>query len=256
MRYKNHIIALITLLALSAYLILTQPVAQDLSYHSFADQNMYFNIANTCNVLSNLPFLLVGIYGLRLFLLNNSLCDNHIKLNYQLFFIGLMITSFGSGFYHYTPNNLTLIIDRFGIAISFMALFTAYLGEYINVKQGRMLLWPLIALSILSVVYWGVSEQYGQGDLRLYALVQIIPMLLLPIIFICKKWRYSHQKYCFVLIIVYVLAKLVEHFDQQIFNALAFISGHSIKHLLAAFAGFWVCWLLKNRTMSKKLNVD
>jgi len=46
----------------------------------------------------------------------------------------------------------------------------------------------------------------------------------------------------------YVLAKLLELFDREILSLGHFISGHTLKHLAAAVAGFVVCRMLLLRT--------
>ena len=40
------------------------PIPQDPAYHGFADRRTLFGIPNFWNVFSNLPFVLVGAFGL------------------------------------------------------------------------------------------------------------------------------------------------------------------------------------------------
>jgi hypothetical protein len=57
--------ALLGLMAASlAILPLLPPIPQDPSYHQFADQRTLLGIPNFWNVVSNLPFVLVGAIGL------------------------------------------------------------------------------------------------------------------------------------------------------------------------------------------------
>jgi hypothetical protein len=55
-------------LGLAALLIvlacIIPPIPQSASYHQFADQRRLWGIANFGNVSSNLPFAVVGIWGL------------------------------------------------------------------------------------------------------------------------------------------------------------------------------------------------
>jgi hypothetical protein len=46
-------------------LFLLPPIPQDLRYHEFADHRTVWGIPNFWNVVSNLPFLLVALWGLR-----------------------------------------------------------------------------------------------------------------------------------------------------------------------------------------------
>ncbi|WP_315981848.1 hypothetical protein [Aliamphritea spongicola] len=45
-------------------LLVSQPIEQPLEYHSFADQRSALGITNAADVLSNLPFVIVGLLGL------------------------------------------------------------------------------------------------------------------------------------------------------------------------------------------------
>jgi hypothetical protein len=47
--------------------LLLPQIPQDQGYHQFADQRTMFAVLNFWNVLSNLPFLAVGVAGLRRF---------------------------------------------------------------------------------------------------------------------------------------------------------------------------------------------
>src|ERR1700746_1848008 len=62
------LLALLVLMVMSlAVLLLLPPIPQDQSYHQFADQRTLLGIPNFWNVVSNLPFLVVGAAGLRRF---------------------------------------------------------------------------------------------------------------------------------------------------------------------------------------------
>jgi hypothetical protein len=241
------VVSLSTLL-LVLYFLLVPSLPQDMLYHQFADQRHWLFIPNAWNVLSNLPFLLVGCLGLKtLANSNKSLCHHNLLTGYRLFFIGVALTCLGSSYYHWHPDNHSLIYDRLAISFSFMALFSVYCGEFIAENLGRKLLYPAIILGCATVILWGLSEYLGAGDLRPYLLTQLLPMLLLPVFFICYRWSYSHQRACWLLIIFYLLAKITECYDLEIFTFTGVISGHSLKHLFAALAAYTVFWLLDNR---------
>jgi hypothetical protein len=44
------------------------PLLQDQAYHQFADRRELFGIPNFWNVVSNLPFVILGAVGLRRFI--------------------------------------------------------------------------------------------------------------------------------------------------------------------------------------------
>jgi len=71
--------------------------------------------------------------------------------------------------------------------------------------------------------------------------------LLIPLILWLFNSRLNGNKYIWGIIIAYALSKLMEFFDAPIYSALGIISGHSLKHLIAAFAAFIFYRALRNR---------
>lgn len=232
---KIALILLITCLGITTA-FLAPPVAQDSSYHDFTDKRMLHGISNFWNVVSNVPFLLFGLLGL--YATSQGRTKGTLdKLNYAygLFFTGAVLVSLGSSYYHLNPSIDTLVWDRLPMTIAFMALFSIIIAEYISLTVGRFLLIPLLLAGAISVIYWFQTEQLGAGDLRPYALVQFLPIILIPITLVLFKSPLTHSKYIWALLLVYVLSKVSEHFDVYIFNQLSGeISGHSIKHFLAS----------------------
>lgn len=226
----------------------TDPIAQDPAYHNFADQRAMMNIPNFYNVLSNLPFIIIGIAGMRL-VASGQAIGGLVELQaiYMTFFIGVFLTGFGSAYYHYHPVNQTLLWDRLPMTIAFMALFSAIVGETISSRMALKLFVPLLLSGIISVIYWYVTELNGNGDLRAYALVQFLPALLIPLILWLFNSRLNGNKYIWGVIIAYAVSKLMEFFDTRIYSALYVISGHSLKHLIAAFSTLIFYWALRER---------
>ena len=187
------------------------------------------------NVLSNLPFILVGLLGLhRLTRINSLNIVSENKLAYMALFFGTTLVTFGSGYYHLWPDNQTLVWDRLPMTIAFMGLFSIVISEYISTRLGKILLIPLLALGLLSVFYWHLTEANGQGDLRFYAFVQFFPILAIPIILLTFKSSFSQTSGYWWLLVAYIAAKVFEHFDTEIHSLLVVVSGHSIKHVAAA----------------------
>lgn len=123
-------------------MFLLDPIPQDPAYHRFTDTREFFGIPNFWNVVSNLPFLVVGI---------------------------------------------------------------------------------------ASIAWWIRTEAAGHGDLRPYALVQFLPMLLLPLMLLMWKGDGVSARHLWVALGVYAAAKLAEYGDF-----------HAMKHLLAALAAWWI----------------
>jgi len=231
-------LALILLFTLTAIIALANldRISQDLAYHAFIDYRTIISVPNFWNVLSNLPFLIVGLLGLhQLFITKKLTIVSEMKTAYALLFFGVSLVAFGSGYYHLSPNNETLVWDRLPMTIAFMAMFSIIIAEFMSIDIGKRLLWPLLITGVTSVIYWHITELQGIGDLRFYAFIQFFPMLAIPVILICFRSRFSHLNGYWVLIVCYFLAKVFEHFDKYIYNALgSTISGHSIKHMVAA----------------------
>lgn len=229
--------ALIVFTAMLALgIILTRgPIPQDVSYHLFVDTREIWSIPNFWNVITNIPFAIVGLLGLYQLRLPGRLGFlDETRMAYTLLFFGTFLVCIGSSYYHLAPDNQTLVWDRLPMTIAFMSLFSIIISEFVSVRSGKAALLPLLLAGILSVMYWHISELRGEGDLRFYILVQFYPMLAIPIMLICFRSRCTHVQAYWWLLLIYITAKLFEHFDGEVFNILGFISGHSLKHLTAA----------------------
>lgn len=216
------------------------PIPQDLTYHAFADGRAFMGIPNFFNVVSNIPFLLVGVGGL-LFCLRTS--TSGVSRSWAMFFLGTMLVCFGSGYYHSAPDNESLVWDRLPMTLGFMGLLTALLSEHIGERLERVLLAPALAAGIASVAWWDYTD-----DLRLYYWVQATPLFLVPLALAIYPGRYTHRRYLLYGLAAYVLAKAAEFYDREIFTLTSqVVSGHALKHLLAALGIFFVYLMLRRR---------
>ncbi len=216
-------------------------ISQNPAYHDFADARYILGVPNFWNVITNLPFLFVGLAGLVTVHLNNRRgLASGLRLYFAVFLVGVMYVSDGSASYHYAPSNASLVFDRLPMTIAFMALLAMVIADCISPTYARKLLWPLLLLGIGSVGYWYTTEMFGAGDLRLYGLVQFFPVVLIPLTLVMFGTKSLRAGFLWATIATYVLAKFAEHFDEIIYTATGVISGHSIKHLLAALSTFWI----------------
>lgn len=241
------------------------PVPQWESYHSFADTRTMYRIPNALNVASNVFFAIVGVLGIR-FLGRGPTLDPEASFRpgahtafdsyrerpaYVIFFAGVFLTAFGSGFYHLVPNTPRLFWDRLPMAIAFMSLFATVIAERISIYWSRMLLLPLVFLGVASVVAWRLSEQNGAGDMRAYIFVQGFPMIALPLMMLLFRSRYSHGWMLFFVVLFYGGAKALEHYDAKVFTLTGGqVSGHSLKHVVAALACYVVIMMLERRSLA------
>jgi hypothetical protein len=243
------ILAAVTIVAILV-LWFHSPIAQDPSYHNFADTRSIAGIPNALNVTSNLPFAIVGILGLAS-LFAASLKESFVKRSerwaYIAFFAGVTLTSVGSSYYHLYPGNRTLVWDRLPMTLGFMGILSGVVTERLNPRLGKSLLLPLLALGAASVWYWNLTETAGVGDLRLYAFVQFYPLVVIPLMIWLFPARYSHTMTLIAAVGLYGVAKVFELLDSYIYAAGHLISGHSLKHLVSAGAALCILIWLKER---------
>lgn len=225
-----------------AAMMLVAPIPQDPAYHLFADTRSWLGVANFGDVSSNIGFAIVGILGLWVVLGPKGRTvfgDRSDSWPYAVFFLAVGLVGVGSAYYHVAPDNERLFWDRLPMTVVFMALFSAIVADRVHKGAGiRWLLPVLVVLGVLSLVYWDWTEARGRGDLRFYGLVQFYPVLALPVIcWLLPRARYTGGGYLIRVIAWYAVAKLLEHFDAEVFALLAnTVSGHSLKHVAAAVA--------------------
>ena len=236
---KGTITVILLLFTVIIAVLMQDPMAQSLEYHRFSDDRTMLSVPNFLNVASNLAFVFVGILGLYGLVSRNLVGLTELKAGYFLLFLGLFLIGLGSSYYHLSPNNQTLVWDRLPMTLSFMSLYAIVLAEYVSVELGRRLLYPLVILGCASVFYWHYTEGLGEGDLRFYFLVQYLPLITIPFILLLLKPAFSHGNSYWWLILSYLTAKIFEHFDAEVFDAMSQISGHTLKHLVAAL-GMWL----------------
>ncbi len=245
---------LIALIVAAVIAMLFVPrIAQNPAYHQFADARNLLLVANFPNVASNLPFLIVGALGLISVArphganAGHSFLDGRERWPYAVFFLGVALTSFGSSYYHLAPGNDRLVWDRLPMTVAFTAFLAAIIAERISVRAGLTLLGPLLIAGGASVFYWHLTEQRGAGDLRPYVLVQFYPLLAILLMMYLYPPRYTRSLDIAGALGFYALAKVLEVLDVQIFQLGGIVSGHTLKHLAAALAPFWILRMLERR---------
>lgn len=230
-------------------LVAVPPIEQPLSYHEFADQRCLVCVPHALNVLSNLPFVLVGGWGI-LYLLRRGPLGFHEsseRASYFVFFATIALTGFGSAYYHWHPDNARLLWDRLPLSVAFMAFFASIISERIDRRAGLLALAPLMILGAGSVFYWHWTEAWGRGDLRPYFLVQFYPLAAVPFILILFPARYTRGSDIYGVIAWYAGAKGLELLDKMIYSQGQVVSGHTLKHLVAAVSAFLVLFMLQHR---------
>lgn len=216
--------------ALAAALIavfLAGPWLPALTNQAYADSRSFLGVPNFLNVVSNLAFLLVGVVGL-------ALCADRRSprpvASWAAFYAGLVLTSLGSAWYHLAPSDATIVWDRLGMTVAFIALFSAVLQQSSQLSPERYVLIPSLCGGVASVLWWRAT-----GDLRPYAWVQAAPLACVTLSVACGWVAAPLRRALEWSLLLYLVAKLAETFDERIFQLTGqLMSGHTLKHLLAA----------------------
>ena len=229
------------------------PIPQPILYHQFADRETLLSIPNFLNVVSNLAILLSGLVGM-LFVwrcycspTQQSFVSKAACWPYFIVFFSVAMISFGSAYYHWMPNNETLLWDRLPIAIGMTALLAATLTERVSLRVGLWALPVLVIFGGASVLYWYWSELSGAGNLNYYIVVQFYSLLLIVLLSLLFSSHYTRGSDMYQVVALYAVAKVAETFDQEIYNLGQIVSGHTIKHLLAAMAIYLIVRMLQER---------
>jgi len=244
------ILALTVVALLAAFLL--PAVRQPLEYHDFADHRHAMGIDNFLDVVSNIGFLISGLLGL-LIVGGRRACfaAPGERWPYAVFFVGVLLTALGSGYYHLAPDNETLFWDRLPMTIAFMGLVASQIVDRINVRAGLALLLPMLLLGAASVIYWRITERMGAGNVLPYGILQGYSVVILLLLAMLNPSRYTRGNDIYWVFGWYVLSKVLETFDAEVLAFSHFVSGHTLKHLAAAAAGFAVCYMLMNRTLEE-----
>jgi hypothetical protein len=230
--------ALLAVLALGsvAAAFLVKPLPQARGYHDFADQRTLLGVPHFMDVSSNLPFLVVGFYGLYNALSRKDLYYPVPEAGpvWKLLGAAILLTGCGSGYYHWAPSDASLFWDRLPMAIGFSALLGIMVLERVDRRIGRPLWILLLVAGVGSLLYgrW-------RSDLRFYYLLQAWAVLLVPVILALYRAPSTETGLLVAGIGAYAGSKLFELLDARIFSLTRVLSGHSLKHLTAA-AGSWL----------------
>lgn len=204
-------------------------IQQPATYHDFADQRTLLNIPHAMDVLSNLPFLFLGvmtfIQGLRI--------DNPRWRGLVLTLgIGLTLTFIGSGYYHLAPSDGELLWDRAGMLVVFAAVLGMATADRLSFTSALATMMGVLMGGVLSLWHWQHS-----GNLLPWVVLQGGGMLLLLLLAPCRPRGDGYGFRLGACLLWYAAAKLCELWDGALFDISAgVLSGHSVKHVLAALA--------------------
>lgn len=208
------------------------------AYFDFADHRAFFGISNTMDVLSNLGFLWVGVHWWKI-LSRVPANDKNLGLSvhvsiYRFIAVASILTALGSAWFHWTPNIERLFWDRLPMTLGFSGMIALLVADRFDIVVGKKLAVVLVVLSVVHLILWN----FGLSNLRPYIVLQYGGVLLGATL-LCIRWKWGILSSRMVLFafLLYVAAKVTEVKDVAIFEGTGgVVSGHTIKHLLAALA--------------------
>jgi hypothetical protein len=256
-RRERGLLFTFALLALAGLFGPALPAADVAIASVFADNRGWHGLPNAMDVLSNLPFLLIGCWGL--YRLNridrahqralaqfplappaSDPPDNTLDCAW-LFFAGLIATAAGSAFYHLMPDAPRLAADRAGMAVAFAGMIGMAVCERVSQRAGWPAAWFVLAAGLLAAEM--VQET---GNVLPWAIVQFGGMALVLTLALATPMRGAVGLKLGWVIFFYAIAKAFELMDHQIYEVSGqLISGHSLKHMMAALAGLPVLAALR-----------
>lgn len=229
------VIGTLVVLIIACCTFWSQLPAQDPSaYFNFADQRFFLGIPNFFDVISNLLFIYVGIWGI---LSAFALWMSRPKAQMMaLFFVNLsvILTGWGSSYFHMTPNALTLFWDRAPMAMGFMAMLSLILADRAPSRLWQVLLLPFMGLGIYTTWLGSFGEP---PDIRYYIALQFGSIIFALVLVLFRKAMFLNNKLMYATFFFYALAKIFEITDHAVFER-ALFSGHTLKHAFAALAIF------------------
>ena len=222
---------------------LSPAIPQEQSYHQFADQRSWHELPNAADVLSNLAFVFVGVFGVvRLLSHRRMSLPAATEAGMWLIALGIICTAIGSAWYHHNPTDATLVWDRLPMTVVFAGVLGAAISQRLGQPVGRWAMAILIPVGIASVAYWALT-----GDLSLYLAVQFGGIAALALLLALTRDRNDPIPWPW-LVAFYVAAKVVEVGDRAIWDASqGLVAGHTLKHLFAAVAVAAALWPLRSR---------
>lgn len=221
------------------------PVVLASHMHQFADQRGWRGVPNALNVLSHLPLIPVGIWGL--WRVSRLPAGERLRWIWFWFFVCQLLATIGGMAYHFAPDDASFMWDQVPKSAASTLFALAFLAERVDRRMGHS---GAVALGLLAALLGGVwwiftAERDQVGDLRPLMWLEMLPVLLVAAgawtlnghLLTRQDWLRSQLSF--------VVAQAVDWGDGWIFDAThQAISGHAIRHLALAACCGWVAYRL------------
>jgi hypothetical protein len=248
---RQELYVVLALALCGVFWLFMPAVAQPTSYHAFADERPWLGIPNAVDVLSNLAFVAVGLLGLFRLQQGSRPLVPVMRLSLKVFFLGLLLTGFGSAYYHWEPTNDTLVLDRLPMTVLFAGVFGGALAERVSARSGLAVLVLMLVVGPVSVLYWKVT-----GDVSLYAVIQFGGIAAILLLLSFTRGGQDALPW-WALLAWYGAAKVAEAGDVFVWNATREVfAGHALKHLAAAAGGLAIANALRRPVSTARTRAD
>jgi len=228
------------------------------SFHDYADERPWLGLPNAADVLSNLPFVAVGLAGLILV----PRIATHLRAGAARVFAALIAVGLGSAAYHVEPTDLTLVLDWLPIVLVLAWLVALVLTDRVGARAGRIAAWSLPAAAVAAVMVWWLGGGTRGGDMRWYVGLQVSLVVAVPAIALVFSPRPPRPfrpvgglatRELLIAVACFVAARAATAGDRALLDRVG-VSGHTLKHLIAALAS--ACVLLALRRGARRADLQ
>lgn len=221
-------------------------IEQPQSYHQFGDTRTLLGIPNAFDVLSNLTILAPGLLGLTLmYQRGNSDYRHHHQFEpviLSTLFAGMVITAFGSMWFHLEPSDATLVWDRLAMTIIMTGYCSLIVSDRFSPSVAQRMHFPLLIFGLITVLFW-----YFNGDLRPYFLFKFQAPILVVILLLWGEESYDRAGDYLVSMFFLLVASILEIGDIFVYETLGLIGGHALKHISAGIGFYWIMRMIGRR---------
>lgn len=206
--------------------------AIDIDPYAFACDETLFSVPHFFNVVTNLSFLLVGVWGLLHLARAGRLTDRRF-VNWVGLWTSVVVLTFGSGAYHWYLTPATLAFDRFCITSIIAFLGAEIIAAVFGWGPSRRLSLLFVVLSAGTVVAWLLgTTSWFYGVLQAAGGLGAVGVT----VWAFRRGRIGREVLQPVLLFAafYGVAKIFEVLDAPICDLTGGIGGHPVKHLLSA----------------------
>ncbi|KAG5030821.1 hypothetical protein AAZX31_06G048400 [Glycine max] len=246
-----------TFLCCMCLIFFTPRIPRSPKHHQFVDMRNLLDspgVPNTLNVMTNFPFLVVGVLGLVLALEGGvfNISSQGEVWTWALFYAGIAGVAFGSAYYHLKPDDHRVLWDTLPMMVAFSSLLSSLVVERLGQRIGLCCMFALNLAAFLCVVYERIYN-----DIRFCMMFQLTLPLAIPVIAVLYRSKYTHSRYWFISTGIYLLAKFEGATDRKLYHVNNYIiSGHSLEHLCLALIPILLSVMLIHRELKFQRLVD